>query len=357
MEENKKKYINMLKKTGKSNKILKPYVYQVDKYIKNLPPTELIYPKFRYYESNYNKNNSKYAYVTIIFLGNLYLPGILVLGHSLRKVNSKHKLICMVQDRDEYGFNKITDVEIDTINKIYDLVIGIDLIKIECKSEYFLQKKTFYKYIDYYSTINNILGLIEYTKIIYLNASVIVNKNIDNIFESYNKSTYKYHNYYNEWALTNNMGLHDNFLYIIPSIYIYNKYLKLKNEYDNNIGKYYTLYSVDEIMFYYSIYPEWNNIPTKMFNDTVANSSYKKFILINKEIKYEYYKNNSSVYLYDMDKPFRHINSIDYKNTDLENITIIGYKPFDEIVKSLINGKPEMLKYFEYIKTFRVVFF
>ena len=123
-------------------------------------------------------------------------------------------------------------------------------------------------------------------------------------------------------------------------------------------GKYYFLYSPDEIMFYYSIYPEWNNKSKKMFNNTIINKSYdKKYLLINKEIEYYKYKNDSSIYIYVRDKPFRNLNEQVYKNTDLENITLINYKPFDKIVKSLINEKPEMLKYFEYIKTFRVVFF
>ena len=80
-------------------------------------------------------------------------------------------------------------------------------------------------------------------------------------------------------------------------------------------------------------------------------------MLINKEMEYAKFKNHSSVYIYETDKPFRCVYGDIYKNTDLENMTVENYKPFDEIVKSLINEKPEMLKYFEYIKTFRVVFF
>ena len=86
----------------------------------------------------------------MIFFGLSYLPAILVLGHSLRKVKSKHKLICMVQDMDEYGFDGMKKKYIDEINKIYDLVIGINIIKLECKSKYFLEKEKAYKYINYY---------------------------------------------------------------------------------------------------------------------------------------------------------------------------------------------------------------
>ena len=349
---------NKLIKIGESNNILKSYVLKMDKYIKSFPLKKLIYPKFRYYESRYNKNNSKYAYVTIIFAGESFLPGIFALGHSLRKVNSKYKLICMVQDKNEYNLNRITKDQIDDINKIYDLVIGVDIIKIECRSKYFLEKEIYYKNIKYYATKNNVLGLIEYEKIIYLDASCIVNKNIDNIFKTYHKSTYGISNNY-EWALTNHMALRGNFLFIIPSIYNYNKLLTFIKEYDEQIGKYYMPYSIDEVMFYYSVYPYWANNPDKMFNSNIIDMSYKKSIHINKDLYYDYekLKNNSYVYSYVVVKPFRSITEQLYTNSDLENLTLINYKPFDDTVKSLISEKPEMLKYFEFIKTFRVVFF
>ena len=357
MNDNKPTFIDMLIDTGNSNKILQPYILKVDKYIKSLSLKELIYPKFRYYESPYNKNNSKYAYVTMMFAGESYLSGIIALGYSLRKVKSKHKLICVVQDKEEYGINNIKKDKIDEINKIYDLVIGVDIIKVECKSKYFLEKELFYKYIKYYATKNQILGLIEYEKIIYLDGSCIVSKNIDNIFKDYNKSTYKCNIIYNEWELTNNMALHGNFLYIIPSIYNYNKFLKFIKEYDENIGKYYMTYSIDEVMFFYSIYPEWNDEPNKMFDKNIVDTSYKAFLKINKEVYYEKFKNNSFVYLYQIDKPWRHVSSSIYKNTDLQDLSLTNYKPFDEVVKSLINKKPEMLKYFEHISTYRLVYF
>ena len=96
-----------------------------------------------------------------------------------------------------------------------------------------------------------------------------------------------------------------------------------------------------------------------MFNNTIIDMSYKKSININKDLYYDYVKlkNNSYIYSYVLVKPFRYISEESYKNINLENISLINYKPFDETVKNLINEKPEMLKYFEYIKTFRVVFF
>ena len=72
-------HISMITETGKSNKILKKYSLKVDNYVKKIPIKDLIYPKFRYYKSDYNKNDSKYAYVTIIFNGCGYIPAIMSL--------------------------------------------------------------------------------------------------------------------------------------------------------------------------------------------------------------------------------------------------------------------------------------
>jgi hypothetical protein len=111
-------------------------------------------------------------------------------------------------------------------------------------------------------------------------------------------------------------------------------------------------------MFYYSIYPEWNDIPEKMFSSEIINNCYGGFdslFLINKEINYEKYKNDSKLYTYMRNKPFKPYPNL--SRSDLKNNTIINFKPFDEVVKSLISERPDMLKYFEYIKTYRIVFF
>ena len=88
---NDEQFKNQLILTSKSKKNVEKKILQ----LKNHNLTK-IKNNFRYYKSDNNKNNSNYAYVTIIFGGIQYLPAILALGHSLRKTKTHNKLICLI---------------------------------------------------------------------------------------------------------------------------------------------------------------------------------------------------------------------------------------------------------------------
>jgi len=118
-------FIKQLKKTGISKKNVEKKILKLNDKIKTM---ELKKSNFRYYPSNIHKNNSKNVYVSIIFCGDAYIPGILTLGHSLRLTKTKYKLVCMVQDKDEDNCKGLNKDMIDEINTVYDLVVGIDLL-------------------------------------------------------------------------------------------------------------------------------------------------------------------------------------------------------------------------------------
>lgn len=344
-------FIKQLEKTGISKKSVEKKILKLNDKIKTM---DLKKSNFRYYPSNINKNNRKKAFVTIIFGGDAYIPGILALGHSLRLTKTKYKLICMVQDKDEDNFKGLNKDMIDEINTIYDLVVGIDLLKTNFESEYFKKNKEHYKNIQYYTTKNQIFGLYDYNKIIYLDASCIVKNNIDYIFNDYDKSTYKYNDDYNEFEVTK-MGLHGNFFLIIPSIELYNKALYLISNYSYYFENEYFIYSNDEVITFFTIYPEWNNTKNKMFSNKIIDKTYSKNIISGLNIDYNKYKNNSDVYKYVIDKPFRFNNK--YDENYLKNNTLINYLEWDLIIKDLIKINFNYKKYFEYIKTFRETFF
>jgi len=344
-------FIKQLEKTGISKKSVEKKILKLNDKIKIM---DLKKSNFRYYPSNINKNNSKNAYVTIIFLGDAYIPGILALGHSLRLTKTKYKLICMVQDKDEDNFKGLNKDMIDEINTIYDLVVGIDLLKTNFESEYFKKNKEHYKNIQYYTTKNQMFGLYDYNKILYLDASCIVKNNIDYILNDYDKSTYKYNNDYNEFELTK-MGLHSNFFLIIPSIETYNKSLYLISNYSKFFKNEYFIYSNDEIITFFTIYPKWNNKKDTMFSNKIIDKTYSKNIINELNINYNKYKNNSDVYKYVIDKPFRF--NTTYDENYLKNNNLINYLEWDLIVKDLIKTNSNYKKYFEYIKTFRETFF
>lgn len=344
-------FIKQLEKTGISKKRVEKKILKLNDKIKYM---DLKKSNFRYYPSNINKNNSKNAYVTIIFGGDAYIPGILALGHSLRLTKTNYKLICMVQDKDEYNFKGLNKDIIDEINKIYDLVVGIDLLKTNFESEYFLINKEHYKNIQYYTTKNQIFGLYDYNKLIYLDASCIVKNNIDYIYNNYSKSTYKYNSDYNEFELTE-MGLHGGFFLIIPSIELYNKALYIISNYSKFFKNENFIYGNDELITFFTIYPEWNNTKNTMFSNRNIDNAYSKNIISGLNINYNKYKNNSDIYKYAIDKPFR-FNKM-YDENYLKNNKLINYLEWDLIVKDLIKTNSNYKKYFEYIKTFRETFF
>ena len=333
-------FIKQLEKTSISKKNVETKILKLNDKIKTM---DLKKSNFRYYPSHINKNNSKNVYVTVIFGGDTYIPGILALGHSLRLKKTKYKLVCMVQDKDKDNLKGLNKDMIDEINTIYDLVVGIDLLKTNFESEYFKKNKEQYKNIQYYTTKNQIFGLYDYDKIIYLDASCIVKNNIDYIFNDYNKSTYKYNNDYNEFELTK-MGLHGNFFLIIPSIELYNKALYLISNYSNYFEKEYFIYSNDEIITFFTIYPEWNNKKDTMFSNKIIDRVYSKNIISGLNINYNKYKNNSDVYKYVIDKPFRF--NTEYDENYLKNNNLINYLEWDLIIKYLIKKNSNYKKYF-----------
>ena len=75
------------------------------------------------------------------------------------------------------------------------------------------------------------------------------------------------------------MGLHGNFFLIIPSIELYNKSLYLINNYSKYFENEYFVYSNDEIITYFTIYPECNNKKNTMFTNKIIDKTYSKNII------------------------------------------------------------------------------
>ena len=126
-------------------------------------------------KSNNNKN-PKYAIMTLLFGNDSYLPGILLLGSSIRKVmptthsnkKSNIELCCMIT-------NDISPEARSLILNIYDNVIDVDylqippnLIKHKNPSTRNIYSKTFTKL--------RIFEMTQYDKILFLDADMLVIK-------------------------------------------------------------------------------------------------------------------------------------------------------------------------------------
>lgn len=305
-------------------------------------------------------NPTKYAYVTIIFSDSKYISSILVSGNYLKNIiKTKYDLICLVQDKPYYEvdiignrylkFPGLTNNEIDDIKKIYDVVIGIDLLRVN------IQKKTGwnllprYLKLPYYCTKILVLGLTQYSKLIYFDSTALIYKNIDYLFDKYNKSTYRLD--YSETLYGLKRGLVGNFYMFIPKLYYVYKGIDILNNYQTIFGNNISCFTKDEDIIFYSVYPYWNNIllDPNLFK---INNIRTPYIEINKKKEYEY-----SVELYMGLKPFLYPNNDDCLERDMYNNNYSCYNEWDICAKNLLINYPLFKKYFEFIKTFRNVKF
>jgi alpha-N-acetylglucosamine transferase len=314
---------------------------------------KLIIPNFRYYPSKININNSLFAYVTIIFGGDTYMPLVLALGNSIRMTNTKHKLICIIQDKpyiedEKIKFKNITEEQINEINQIYDLCIGIDILKIDNKIKNLeFQYIKFYQNMLYYTTKCNVYGLTEYSKIIYLDSSSFIKKNIDFIFNKYNKSTYFHDTVYYTGDLRGLWGC----LYLyIPNKYAYTKAIYLIENYSKIFKKYYFHFTYDENILYYAIEDEWEKDINKQFDTYIINKG--------DTIPYydRNYNNNYCIQNFTKQKPTRFIIN-NYIESDFYTNNLFTFREWDKCVKKLIKKHPKFKKYYEYIKTYRYTLF
>lgn len=115
------------------------------------------------------------AYVFVIFGGDRYIPGVLVASYSIKMTNTTREIICMVTD-------DVSQEGIDLIKTYVDKVIKIDYITSKARMKTKGQQEKYHN-IDQYFTKFRCLGLKGYRRIIYLDASTVVVKNIDHLFK------------------------------------------------------------------------------------------------------------------------------------------------------------------------------
>jgi len=121
------------------------------------------------------KTGSKYAFVTLIMMGDKYVPGGVILGHSLKMVNTNADRVCMVSGVSEEG--------IRLLKMTFDYVISVPLLKFqsrEFKSEN--QNKIYKNMMHTVYTKWNCLMLEEYEKVFFIDCDTSATRNFDFIF-------------------------------------------------------------------------------------------------------------------------------------------------------------------------------
>lgn len=124
------------------------------------------------------KTQPLYAFVTLMFGGDSYLPGVLTLAYSIQKTDSKYDVICMITD----------DVSSDAINEMKKqniIVVNVPYLEYKSKPMSTAKQQAAYKWMSKSYTKWNCLTLTKYNKILFLDADMLVKKNIDHIFNLY----------------------------------------------------------------------------------------------------------------------------------------------------------------------------
>lgn len=119
-----------------------------------------------------SKGKRIYAYVTLIMFGDSYIPGALVLAKSIRDAGSEADLVVLVTP----------DVSMNgryALRLYFDRVIEVNYIKVQ---NWRGDRQRHRKYLNYVFTKFHIFSLVEYKKVILIDADAIVLKYPDHLF-------------------------------------------------------------------------------------------------------------------------------------------------------------------------------
>jgi hypothetical protein len=116
------------------------------------------------------------AYVTLMMIGDAYLPGALVMAQSLRDTGTKYPIIIMVTP-------DVSECAKLALSKVYDDIINIDYITYDVIKLTGTIKERYGNWNHLGFTKFNMMNLVKYKKVLYLETDEQVIHNIDHLFE------------------------------------------------------------------------------------------------------------------------------------------------------------------------------
>lgn len=119
-----------------------------------------------------SNGNKLYAYVTLVMLGDRYIPAAIVLAQSLIKLNSQaDKVVLITPDVSEDG-KKI-------LSKFFDRVIEVNYVNVQ---NWRTKKQVHRKYLELVFTKFHLFNLTQYKKVLLIDADALVLKHSDHLF-------------------------------------------------------------------------------------------------------------------------------------------------------------------------------
>jgi lipopolysaccharide biosynthesis glycosyltransferase len=233
------------------------------------------------------------AYVTLFMGAPHYIYGIIAMAHSLRKTETKHKIVCMLTP-DLLKYKDILYTVFDNVNVVPYLKYQTELLATKKQNNIYKNWK------DVSYTKWQCLSLIAYDKICFLDADLIIQKNIDHLFDmnapagrfgnSWDSlvahyDTFQHGDFINRNAIENGLKkgyvVNGHCVILEPSIYMYNEFRKFMNccKYQRPAG---CLSMADEcalVMFFQSEGKHWTQI-NNTYNIVPWKNNYKDAFII-----------------------------------------------------------------------------
>lgn len=129
----------------------------------------------------------KYAYVTLVMLGDKYVPGAIALAKSLISSGTRYDKVCMIT-------NDVTKKQ--DLDKVFDKVVCVPYLYYQCGTMLTQRQADLYSdWINYSFTKWRCFQLSQYTKCVYLDADQIVLRNIDHLLNLLPPAMCFNHNY------------------------------------------------------------------------------------------------------------------------------------------------------------------
>ena len=189
-----------------------------------------------------------YSYVTLL-TNDSYSYGIILLTESLKKVKAKYPLHVLVTPNVSKAILKLLD-QLDLTYEITDIIPTPDVLYERNKKI----QSTFSSTWKYCWTKFKIFNLTQFSKIVFLDADIMINKNIDHLFTKRHMTAALDGEYFNIWP--GNDHFNSGCLIIEPNEEEYNKILDFANNLDIDSLPQQVVADQEILNLYYKDWPE-----------------------------------------------------------------------------------------------------
>ena len=190
--------------------------------------------------------NKKYAYVSLLTNDN-YTYGIVLLKESMKKVNTKYPLHVLVT-------NNVSTASLELLTQIgvtYEVVDTIAISEDIYKYNFNINKKLTVTWKNCWTKFK-IFDLIQFDKIVFLDADIMVLKNLDHLFAKKHMTAALDGEYFNIWP--NRPHFNSGCMVIEPNHELFNNILNYANSFNTN-DLYGEVFADQELLNFY--YKDW----------------------------------------------------------------------------------------------------